>query len=116
MRIIGGKPTPLTFDYIKQVVIILWKIKRQYYKKSLPGFIILSGSKAFLTCFIMSTALPSSFNIYFLLNSIKLLVSGSIDSDNFDSFSEDEISNLSKIYLKASEYPSHTATPFTIAP
>ena len=30
-------------------------------------------------------------------NSIKLLVSGSIDSDNFDSFSEDEISNLSKI-------------------
>lgn len=30
-------------------------------------------------------------------NSIKLLISGSIDKDNFDSFSEDEISNLSKI-------------------
>jgi len=30
-------------------------------------------------------------------NSIKLLISGSIDKDNFDSFSEHEISNLSKI-------------------
>ena len=71
---------------------------------SIERFIKSDDSKylLFASRFLKSKGLAEAVSAIDLLNkktknSIKLLISGSIDKDNFDSFSEHEISNLSKI-------------------
>ncbi len=79
----------------------------KFYPKQLDSFEEFTASTStiyllFASRLLKSKGLAETISAVDLLNkktnnSIKLLISGSIDKENFDSFLEDEISNLSKI-------------------